>query len=802
MPDPRNLFLFCILFLTLFTGLFAQQPKKDTIDVVNVRYAADLHYFNQDYDLALTEYRKLYTVDSTQTDVNQQLANCYQKLNNPRYTEIFLRKVIAEGERTPANLYYYSWALRALYRLEEYKEWSLQYAALYNANRDSLLPKPPNWEKDLSNDRWKFEVVPMASNGPGTDFSPSALKYGWLFPSAGPKAGDPVKIWYANGDKKKGPEKGFKVKGKASKIWTDGPVGIASEENVVYFTGGGDPMKGENTQIYRGIWSQKKNKILKIEQMDLGPGAFAHPVITVGEDLMYFASTRPGGQGGWDLWRIQKADGVWGEPENLGPEVNSEADEMYPWVIADRTLFFSSNRSGGLGGMDMYVAKPVGAELFQKPEPLPAPLNSSADDIGQTPLFSNPYYTHLGVFKSYFTSNREGDWNVYQVRKRDEFTGFARKHRRDVKIPGAIVLVEGKDGSACLTRTDAKGSFQFYMESSLGYDLRLNHPEFNGINATNVKMKNVFGDFKLHETEYYDFKCNIYDRMNFRKLVDARIEIIENEKDTSYYQPDTLANLLVELEPGNAYKVKVSHPGYFDWTRTFTAYKGKQVVSDNTLKMERKIGTLVRGKLDAPAGTDFSNTRILTFIDGEAAEPLAPSVVNPDGKYEVFLRKDQTYKLYITLDGLLSGSTEVRTNQNGTSEMTDTVDLFLDVKRAQPGSVLFTFGYEEDPIRLQAGAYVEMKETMSLLEAFPEMKLEFAAHTETRRPSGEARRYSQEAAEFGADYYHYREVPKNRMVAKGYGGTQPLINCRTRNCSDTEHKKNRRIEIRVLDTGK
>lgn len=804
MAQFRNIALVLLLGLLSIGSLYSQ-PVKDTLDKVNVRYAADIHYHNQDYDLALTEYRKLYKADSTVREVNQLLANCYRFLGNKDFMGRFLKKVIDAGARSPENLYHYSDALRHTHEYEAYKDWSLQYIAAYEqASNRKGLPKPPNWQKDISNDSMRFKVEKVAFNGIGPDYSPGRLKYGWLYASAGMKgaAGDPMKVWYGAGKDKEGPIDPFKIKGKIGKILTDGSIAYAEATQEVFFTGDGQVLKGANTQIYQGIWSRKKNKVISVKKLDFGTGAYAHPTVTSDGKVLYFASNRSGGRGGWDIWRAEREGPGWGEPENLGPAVNGEKDEIYPWVLADGTLFLSSNRSGGLGGMDIYVLKPTARNHFAGIEALPFPVNSSTDDICFTTTNANSYFTPQGGFTAFFTTNREGSEDVYRFTKRDKFNGFARVSRNQKPIPNAVVLVEAPDGAACLTRSDAKGAFSFYMESSSGYVVGMNHPEFNPTRKEKVKIHPSFTTFTMQESEYYDLSFWVYDRMNFLKLTESDIEIITNDIDTAHYKLDTAAKFLIELDPGNAYKVKVSHPGYFDWKTQFTAYKGKRKANNNTLKMERKIGTLVRGKLDAEAGTDFSNAGIIPIQNGARQEPLTPSVVNPDGTYEIFLKKDHDFKLYVTLDGLIAGKVEVRTNQNNTAELTDTVDLFIDVKRAEVGTVLFSFAYEEDPIKLQAGVYPEMKEAMSLLEAFPEMKLEFAVHTETRRASSEARRYTKEAAEFGVDYYHYREVPKDRMVAKGYGGKQPLVNCKTKNCSETEHKKNRRVEIRVLDTGK
>ena len=95
---------------------------------------------------------------------------------------------------------------------------------------------------------------------------------------------------------------------------------------------------------------------------------------------LYFASNRKGGQGGFDLYRAPvAADGEIGAPQNLGPAVNGRQDEHSPALADDNQLLFSSNRTGGAGGWDLWTARRQG-EGYAAPTPL-AGINSAADEL-------------------------------------------------------------------------------------------------------------------------------------------------------------------------------------------------------------------------------------------------------------------------------------------------------------------------------------------------------------------------------------------------------------------------------------
>lgn len=128
-----------------------------------------------------------------------------------------------------------------------------------------------------------------------------------------------------------------------------------------------------------------------------------HPTVAYqadGSTLLYFASNRDGGQGGWDIWYTVLHGEKSGRCVNLSSVVNSEADELTPFYDTVRgRLFFASDRSGGLGGYDLYQASGA-RDGWHRPQPLPQPVNSIYNDLYFT------IGTDCGCW-GYFASNRE-----------------------------------------------------------------------------------------------------------------------------------------------------------------------------------------------------------------------------------------------------------------------------------------------------------------------------------------------------------------------------------------------------------
>lgn len=128
-------------------------------------------------------------------------------------------------------------------------------------------------------------------------------------------------------------------------------------------------------------------------------------------NTLYFSSDREGGLGGKDIWKIERAeDGGWSSPINLGKPINTAGDEKSPFIHTDNfTLYFSTNGHPSLGGFDIYYAKKDLSGNWQNPKNLGYPINSEADDLG--------FFVSIDGKYGYFSSNKLagiGGWDVYQ----------------------------------------------------------------------------------------------------------------------------------------------------------------------------------------------------------------------------------------------------------------------------------------------------------------------------------------------------------------------------------------------------
>jgi len=149
-----------------------------------------------------------------------------------------------------------------------------------------------------------------------------------------------------------------------------------------------------------GKWTNVKDMPFNDDQFNT-----AHPSISVDGDVLYFASDREGGAGGMDIWSVKREGDSWGEPQNLGPTVNTDSDEIFPFIHADGTLYFASNGHPGFGGLDLFFSRP-GVE-WSSPTNLGGPFNTENDDFG--------FIIDRDKKNGYFSSSRTGGYGADDI---------------------------------------------------------------------------------------------------------------------------------------------------------------------------------------------------------------------------------------------------------------------------------------------------------------------------------------------------------------------------------------------------
>jgi peptidoglycan-associated lipoprotein len=468
----------------------------------NYTQEADQAFEDKMFNLAIDKYKKALTkIKRNKVEKNRiafQIAECYRLTNN-------MKKAEAEFKRLEKLQYYKVNALSLLYYADALKINEKYEAAIiqYNHYKEEA-PNDPRGEIGVESStvsqKWKdnptrYAVNPSDDahkelnawkpvNGGSDDFSPSFgddKGHTLVFTSSRENStGNRIDDWtgqnftdlyYSTMSSKGDWSQPLPMddQGVLNSEGNEGNSSFNAKFTTMYFTRCGFEKKKQlGCMVYK---TEKKGKAWsEPEAVKLGTDTtkiYGHPSISKDELTIYFASDIDGGQGGKDIWMATRAkkSKEFDTPKNLGPEVNTPGDEMFPFLRTDSILYFSSNYHAGMGGMDIFRTEKAKGNKWAKPENMRSPINSSADDFAIT------FFPNSTEEKGYFASNRKD--KTYKIKGGDDIYSFIKiplvftlegvvKDDRTLQyIDGALVKMVGSDGTSIEVKTDRKGYYDF-----------------------------------------------------------------------------------------------------------------------------------------------------------------------------------------------------------------------------------------------------------------------------------------------------------------------------------------------------
>ncbi len=403
-------YLVTVLFFVLVNGIYAQSAKVKSAD----RYFDDFEYID-----AIKLYEEVVNEGNSDMHICKQLAEAYRRIGNSTQSEYWYRMLIDMGTDDPIDYYYYAEALKSN---KKYKEAELVIKKFSDMQTDdSRIHREIQAQKKVDRfsiaDSNAFEIVKLVANSKFSDFSPAYYTKDKIVFSSARNENKSIYSWDNQ------PFIDLFVADKlpslqlvnarlflqtASSDYHKGPVAFDSTCNTIHFTRNNIAKKRKlfknkvstnNLKIFtaQNINSQWTNfQEFKYNSDDYSTG---HPSLSQDGNKLYFASDRPGGYGQTDIWVCSKVNEEWSEPQNLGSDINTEGNEMFPYIHSDGTLYFSSDGLTGFGGLDVYSATNLG-DSTETVLNLGYPLNGPKDDFGY--IMDNEKLT------GYFSSNRDG----------------------------------------------------------------------------------------------------------------------------------------------------------------------------------------------------------------------------------------------------------------------------------------------------------------------------------------------------------------------------------------------------------
>ena len=258
------------------------------------------------------------------------------------------------------------------------------------------------------------------------------------------------------------------VEGELNTEFDEGIVAFSPDAQTMYLTKARRELNAPTSvEIYTSTRSDAKwSAPVKFEITADTLSTFGHPAVSPDGEYLYFVSDMPGGYGGKDIWRISLKERQ-GSLVNLGPDINTEVNDDFPYVRSDGSLYFSSDGHPGMGGLDIFRATAVGdpADLRWKVENMGFPINSAGDDFGIT----------FGKGEDGFFSSNRGDArgfdHIYSFEYdpvRITIEGLVMD-KDEEPVKNAIIRIVGNDGSNQKEVARDDGSFSFALQRGVKY---------------------------------------------------------------------------------------------------------------------------------------------------------------------------------------------------------------------------------------------------------------------------------------------------------------------------------------------
>ena len=402
------------ILIILFLGNYSLLAQESKVDKPQENWA-DYYFINKNYKKVVAYYST--STDKRSLNDIRNWAIALDELNNKEKAEERYAEITNSNYATVEDYYRYSNLLLKQPKLaKEYREKSVRLS----------WPSPDLFENDSLLFKKRFEVEAhvinsVVGNSTGSEFgmvftnqtAPNQVFY--LSEQNQSKASKKVlkriktdypiyNFYKASFDKSTFTLSGIEdANSQINSLFQEGPGSLHEESQEFYFTRSSsqwDKQRRVQLNLYQIKLSDlNQNIIPTLLPFNMEEYSTLHPSVNKSGTVLYFASNRPGGYGGMDLYKVFVKDGIFSAPVNLGADINTEADEVFPYSYNDKFLFYSSKAKEGLGEMDVYLAENKFEIRWQK-YLLGAGINSSGDDFS----FSLNEDLSLG----HFSSNREG----------------------------------------------------------------------------------------------------------------------------------------------------------------------------------------------------------------------------------------------------------------------------------------------------------------------------------------------------------------------------------------------------------
>lgn len=496
-----------------------------------------------------------------------------------------------------------------------------------------------------------------------------------------------------------------------------GPATFLERDSTMYYTTNNPKVKSkkngyinlriESAEFIYGKWI--KTDKFKFNSTEY---ACAHPSINADGTKLYFSSNKKGGYGGMDLYVCEWInDSTWSAPVNLGPTINTIEEEVFPFISKENVLYFATNGRNTFGGLDIYFVNLTKPTLVV--ESLPFPINSSDDDFA--------LITHPNSYSGYFSSDRGNkgiDDDLYSFNIIGKYIKlFVVDSLTNKTIVNANVKIAHKNN--VITKTT----------SELPIELRISDNDFF--------VFDVIADSYLPKIMNHKFL-----------LTDSVLYIKLNKLKKGCNVQGTIT------KKGTAEKLMEVTVKLYNYNKNILEYEGRSNVNGFYKKFSLETNT----------------------------------------RYSISFSKAG----YFSKD-ILFNSSDVYCSSNFISDYDYIKDIELDSIIIGKAIKIDNIYFDLAKWNIRKDAALELDKIVKLLNDNPEIVIELSSHTDSRASSKYNETLSDKRAKSSAAYIISKGIAESRITGKGYGEYMLINKCADGvKCSESDHQQNRRTEFKVV----
>jgi len=614
----------------------------------------------------------------------------------------------------------------------------------------------------------------------------------------------------------------------------DGPVTFNSRGDTIYYSRNLEVssklLKISNPRnklgIFRAVLVRKKWRKISEFRFNSEWYNVTTPWLSPDGKRLFFASDKPGGFGGLDLYYCQWKGDYWNDPVNLGPIINTKGNEAYPFINPAGELFFSSDGHPGFGGMDIFFSRFSGT-AWLIPVGLDAPINSQYDDFG--------IITDTLMNEGYFSSNRNKSIDIFHFR-----TNFPQIFYSSIQRENQYCFMFNDNGSIVVDTANLQ--YKWYFG--------------DGKSATGVVVNHCFPG-----PGNYDVRLDIVERgtgkLFFTKLA-YNLELRDFEQPYINSSDVAVKGDVVEFDGLKSYL-----PGFEILSYSWDFGDGNRLFGENVKHSYKEkgeyivnLGLTLKSDSTGNINKTGSSKKILVLNDlQERANYLAKSssvkpelsdikkynnaYIKPLYSAETEFKQDVVFQV-----GLISSKTKIGTNSSifrnvpkkyvvkeifdqdagtynyvidqqmslmstyiaykeiagyGFKDAHIRLEILKDPAAKELNNIKKIFGILTDSYfdsygRLTSNAYLLLDQIVKIMNKYPGIKLEVAVHTDNSGLPENKLIVSQRYAQTITNYLINKGIDSKRLMGVGYGGSKPIAP----NYLEKDRSINRRVDFTII----